>query len=223
MDGGKKPRAGRSTVGLVLELLHTRPLTVAQIAGTFGVTTQQVRNQVRSLRASGLIWQAGTTGEQDAPIWTAKPERGNTLPGAFDGKTRVTAKKVIKFDSVTINWQSAVPTDDREEQDFLDNALDLWGRWMRQKDSRNLSYPPRCTGLAGGWLVKESEELYDAADLRLIRATDAVIGDLPTRERIALWTSEGLCRPERDGSWIVDAMQQARVSVLRGLQAKGFG
>lgn len=222
-----------SRSGRVLELLNIADrdgagLSALEVADRAQISRQNAQNALKLLIDSGLIYRAQAAGSNKAALYRPVKGLAHVMQQARQsGRAAITEKnrrrQIKHADPQALHWRRTAATGERDtaENRWLDHWLSLWGRWMHSHyNYAKLGYPRQCAVLQGGWLVRESEELADAADLRVVHAVDAIIDGLPESQRAAVWTSQGLCVAPK-GAWIIDALQWARAAIYEQADKRG--
>ena len=112
-------------------------------------------------------------------------ERSRALPAFKYGNP----ENYIEFDRVATKGDQSM--DMKEQFDEIDYALHDWAEWMRRPEPPQ-GYPSRSAGMLAPTWIKDSEELYEAADVTKIEATNAAIDSLKTLSRLAINVRFGL-------------------------------
>ena len=80
---------------------------------------------------------------------------------------------------------------EQPQLDAIDYALQDWAEWMKRPEVPQ-GYPARSAGMLAPSWIRDSEELYEAADMAKIEATDAAIDSLKALSRLAINVRFGL-------------------------------
>lgn len=96
-------------------------------------------------------------------------------------------------------------------------AVEIWADWLRAWAPR-LGYPARSAGFSASGAT-DFDDLCDAADAELARATDAVVEGLPPSAARALRLRAGLERGARPDA---EELERALLAVAEELRKRGL-
>jgi hypothetical protein len=108
---------------------------------------------------------------------------------------------------------------DTEADRELDNALGAWSEWMR-RGSIARGFPTRTPGIRYR-NASDFDELVVEVDVRLARAVDAVVDDMPARLRSALSVRYLRCVWYGNPDDLPDALSEARTALGDALRRRG--